>query len=59
MAELIDDEVVDTFAVVGPLRQLAEAVRQRFDGVVDRFCFYTPYATDPDEWAEVIKDFKG
>jgi probable F420-dependent oxidoreductase len=58
MTDLITDEMVDAFAVVGPLDQLVPTVRRRFDGVVDRFCFYAPYSSDPDQWAGLISGFK-
>jgi probable F420-dependent oxidoreductase len=37
MADLIDDEVVETFAVVESLENLVPTIRRRFDGIVDRF----------------------
>ncbi len=58
MADLIDDEVVDTFAVVAPLDELVPAVRRRFDGLVDRFCFYAPYDADPEQWAALVHAFR-
>jgi probable F420-dependent oxidoreductase len=58
MTDLIDDEVVEAFAVVGPLDHLVPTIRQRFDGLVDRFCFYAPYAADPDQWTGLISAFK-
>jgi probable F420-dependent oxidoreductase len=58
MAGLIDDEIVNTFAVVGPIGDLAGMVRERFEGVVDRFNFYAPYAMEPERWAEVLAGFK-
>ena len=36
MGSLIDDEMLDAFAVVGPVDKLAAALRSRCDGVVDR-----------------------
>src|SRR5246127_2588656 len=36
MASLIDDDMLNAFAVVGPLDAIATAVRKRCDGVVDR-----------------------
>ncbi len=58
MADLIDDEVVDTFAVVAPLDELVPAVRRRFDGLVDRFCVYAPYDADPEQWAALVHAFR-
>jgi probable F420-dependent oxidoreductase len=58
MAELIDDEMLNTFAVVGELDDIAPLVLQRFEGVVDRFNFYAPYPMEPERWAEVLAGFK-
>src|SRR6204780_540342 len=37
MGEVIDDDVLDAFAVVGPIEQIASRVKARFGDVVDRF----------------------
>ncbi len=58
MAGLIDDEVLNTFAVVGPLEGIAAEVLRRFDGLVDRFSVYAPYPMEPERWAEVLAGFK-
>ena len=58
MAELIDDEMLNTFAVVGELDDIAGEVLRRFGGVVDRFNFYAPYRMEPERWAEVLAGFK-
>jgi probable F420-dependent oxidoreductase len=58
MTDLVDDEVVDAFAVEGPLDELVPEIRRRFDGLVDRFSFYAPYDADPAQWARVIGAFK-
>jgi probable F420-dependent oxidoreductase len=44
MAALITDDVLDTFAVTD-----AAGLRARFDGLIDRISFYTPYPIDPAE----------
>jgi probable F420-dependent oxidoreductase len=36
MASLIDDDMLNAFAVVGPVGAIASALRKRCDGVVDR-----------------------
>jgi probable F420-dependent oxidoreductase len=58
MAGLIDDEMLNTFAVVGELDEIADKVLARFEGVVDRFNIYAPYAMKPERWAEVLAGFK-
>jgi probable F420-dependent oxidoreductase len=46
MGELIDDEVLGTFAVVAEPDRLGPAILARFGGLVDRFTFYAPYEHD-------------
>jgi probable F420-dependent oxidoreductase len=58
MAELIDDDLLDAFAVVGELDEIPGKILARFGGVVDRFSFYTPYHVEPERWAEVLAKFK-
>ncbi len=58
MGDLIDDEILGTFAVVGELDDIAGLVLERFGGVVDRFNFYAPYPMEPERWAEVLAGFK-
>jgi probable F420-dependent oxidoreductase len=57
MGELINDDILNTFAVVAPLDQVATEVRKRFGDVVDRFSFYAPYKVDPEMWKGVLAGF--
>ena len=57
MGELIDDDILNAFAVVAPLDQVAAEVQKRFGGLVDRFSFYAPYKADPDMWNGVLAGF--
>jgi probable F420-dependent oxidoreductase len=57
MTGLIDDEVLETFAVVGDLDALPGMVRARFDGLVDRFNVYAPSGISAERWAEVLAGF--
>jgi probable F420-dependent oxidoreductase len=57
MGELISDEVLDAFAVVCPIDQVAAQVKARFGDVVDRFSFYAPYKMEPEQWSAVLEDF--
>ena len=59
MGELIDEDVLNAFAVVCPLDQVAREVRNRFEGMVDRFSFYAPYKVDPEVWKGVLAGFHG
>jgi probable F420-dependent oxidoreductase len=58
MGELIDDEVLSTFAVVAEPDRLAPELLARYGGLVDRISFYAPYETDPDTWLPVIAALK-
>ena len=58
MADLIDDEILNTFAIVGELDDIAGRVLDRFGGLIDRFNFYAPYPMEPERWAEVLAGFK-
>lgn len=55
MGTLIDDEVLNTFAVVGEPDQIASILRARFDGLMDRMQFYAPYQHDPSMWVPIIE----
>ena len=57
MGELINDDILNAFAVVAPLDQVATEVRNRFEGLVDRFSFYAPYKVDPEMWKGVLAGF--
>ncbi|MGH9306165.1 MAG: LLM class F420-dependent oxidoreductase [Acidimicrobiales bacterium] len=54
MGELVDDEILAAFAVVGEPDRIAPALRERFGDLVDRCSFYVPYHADPQRWAAMI-----
>jgi probable F420-dependent oxidoreductase len=58
MGELIDDEVLDAFAIVCPIHEVATQIKARFGDVVDRFSFYAPYKMDPADWKGIVADFR-
>ncbi|MBI2708667.1 MAG: LLM class F420-dependent oxidoreductase [Actinobacteria bacterium] len=58
MGDLIDDEVLHTFAVVGTVAEVADGLAGRFGDVVDRLSFYAPYDADPDRWSAVLARLK-
>jgi probable F420-dependent oxidoreductase len=58
MGELIDDEILQTFAVVGEPSTIAPELLRRFGDVVDRISFYAPYKSQPDTWRPVIEALK-
>ena len=54
MGTLIDDEILNTFAVVGEPEAIAPELSQRYGDVIQRLSFYAPYASDPDRWSAVM-----
>jgi hypothetical protein len=54
MGALIDDEILNTFAVVGEPEQIAPELKRRYGDVIDRISFYAPYKSDPERWAPVL-----
>ena len=43
MGALINDEILETFAVVAPPDELGAAVKERYQGLADRLTLYTPF----------------
>jgi probable F420-dependent oxidoreductase len=58
MGERIDDEILNAFAVVAPLDEVAAEVKRRFGDVIDRFSFYAPYKVEADMWTQVVAGFR-
>jgi probable F420-dependent oxidoreductase len=54
MGNLIDDEILNTFAVVAEPEQVASELLRRYGDVVQRISFYAPYESDPDRWRSVM-----
>jgi len=55
MGELIDDEIMSTFAVVCEPGEVAPRLLERFGGVVDRISFYAPYSVDSSVWKATVE----
>src|SRR5690349_2909154 len=58
MGTLIDDEILQTFAVVTEPEQVGAELARRYGGIVDRCSFYAPYKSDPERWRAVIDALK-
>lgn len=43
MPTLVDDQVLDAFAVVGEQAAVAKEIHRRYGDLIDRFTLYTPY----------------
>jgi probable F420-dependent oxidoreductase len=57
MGELINDEVLQAFAIVCRPEEVASAVRARFGGLIDRVSFYAANAAD-GQWEKVLAGFR-
>jgi probable F420-dependent oxidoreductase len=51
MGNLITDEILNTFAVVGEPETIAPELHRRYGDVIQRISFYAPYKSDPERWA--------
>ena len=58
MAALIDDEILNTFAVVAEPEGIAPELAKRYGDVISRVSFYAPYQSDPDRWRAVLSAMK-
>jgi probable F420-dependent oxidoreductase len=58
MGTLVDDEILETFAVVAPIDKLAQSIRERCDGVIDRVLIGFPSAIDESTIIAVLKDLR-
>jgi probable F420-dependent oxidoreductase len=58
MRDLVDDEVLGTFAVVAEPGAVADAVRGRYAGLVDRFSVYASYSAPVDLWDPLVEAFR-
>lgn len=58
MTRLIDDDILNTFAVVGDPKAVAEEVVHRFGELIDRFTLYTPYPLDDATKADIVEGIK-
>ncbi len=59
MANMIDDEILGTFAVVAEPDRVAAGLRDRFGDTVQRISFNTMGSvSDPEFWAPIINELK-
>jgi probable F420-dependent oxidoreductase len=61
MADLITDEMVDTYAVAGSYADIAGRIRERYAGLLDRVGLYQPWqpGLDDPRLPALIKQFNG
>ena len=58
MGTLIDDEMLNAFAIIAEPDQLAAKIKQRYGDLVDRVSFYAPYKGNPEQWKSVLAQLK-
>jgi probable F420-dependent oxidoreductase len=58
MGNLITDDILNTFAVVGEPEQMAPELQRRYGDVIQRISFYAPYKSDPTRWTGIIEALK-
>lgn len=63
MADVIPDEAVAEVAVEAPIDELGPAIRDRYDGVLDRVAYYTfaggMTGLSDDDWSGLVEATKG
>jgi len=53
MAALIDDEILESVAVVAEPERAGDEILRRYTGLADRYWYYTPYPVAPEAIAQV------
>jgi probable F420-dependent oxidoreductase len=61
MADLITDEMVDTYAVTGTYETIGAKITERYRGLLDRTALYQPYqpGLDDPRIPRLVKEFNG
>ena len=58
MGDLITDDILDAFAIIGEPEDIPKAMLARYGDIVDRLSFYAPYRSDPERWRQVLAGFR-
>ncbi len=61
MADLITDEMVDTYAITGSYDTIGAKIRERYAGLLDRTALYQPYqpGLDDPRIPRLVQEFNG
>ena len=54
MGGLIDDDVLNAFAVVGEPEAVGKGLAARWGDVAGRITLYAPYEADPSVWPRIL-----
>lgn len=57
MSKLITDEMLETFVIVGQWNDLAENLRAKYDGLIDRVGLYRPFepGLEDAQWKQLVE----
>jgi probable F420-dependent oxidoreductase len=58
MGDLIDDEILTTFAVVAEPEDVAPELHRRYGDAIQRISFYAPYRNDSERWQAILEALK-
>jgi probable F420-dependent oxidoreductase len=58
MAALVDDELLEQVAVVGPRDRIPKLLVERYGQLVDRLALVAPFAPDEELWSDVVAAVK-
>ena len=58
MAHLIDDQVLESIAIVGEPAQIAPAILRKVEGIADSVSLTNNRAPDPAQWADVVSHLR-
>jgi probable F420-dependent oxidoreductase len=59
LSELVPDDVVDEFAVCGPIEEIGSLLLDRCAHFMDRVRLYAPVQPAPDVWLPVLEHLRG
>jgi probable F420-dependent oxidoreductase len=58
LSSVIDDEVLDTFAIIGTPEEAVAEVKRRYGDVATRITLNVPDDADPDRWGPVFDELR-
>ena len=60
MGKEITDEMLEAYAISGTYDEIAEKVKKKYEGYLDRVSFYFPFsAGDKERWRKLVRAFNG
>jgi len=61
MADEITDEMLDVYAISGTYEEIADKIKRKYTGFLDRVSFYIPFSRGRDEgvWRRMVRAFNG